>query len=214
MTRLITKAALLSACGMLVAVAAMAGVPSPGNSTYPSFIRVVGSAAGVSDSTAGKFTVIVRDVANNTIAGSFVTVDFSGCPDIKISNPQLNTNYTTNCANHTVSAYTSAAAPAGSVGFTILGNSFNAGTYEGLGCAKIYADGVLLTSATVAAFDLDATGGVTALDISVFLADLGTHVYRGRADYDANSAVSALDLSVLLAELGTHKSGVTLTACP
>jgi hypothetical protein len=213
MTRLITKAALLSACGMLVAVAAMAGVPSPGNSTYPLFIRVVGTAASVPDSVAGKFTVIVRDVANNTIAGSFVTVDFSACPDIKIASTQ-NANYTTNCTNHTVSAYTSAAAPAGSVGFTILGNSFLAGTYAGLGCAKIYADGVLLTSATVAAFDLDAAGGVTTSDLSVWMADLGTHIYRGRADYDANSIVNTSDLSVWMAELGTHRSSTTNTTCP
>ena len=101
MTRLITKAALLSACGMLVAVAAMAGVPSAGNSTSPAFIRVVGSASSVPDSIAGKFTVIVRDLGNATIANSFVTVDFSGCPDIKIGSNQLNANYTTNCTNRT-----------------------------------------------------------------------------------------------------------------
>ena len=211
MTRLITKAALLSACGMLVAVAAMAGVPSPANCTKPAFIRLVGSAASVPDSAAGKFTVIVRDLANNTITASNVVVDFSGCTaDLKIANTQLNANYTLNCTNHTVAAFTNSS---GQVDFTILGNSFLA-PHTGIGCAKIYADGVLINSPTVAAFDLDGANGVTSNDLSVWLSDLGTHIYYGRSDYDANGAVGSNDLSVWLTELGTHKSAVTLATCP
>jgi hypothetical protein len=211
MTGLITKAALLSACGMLVAAVAMAGVPSAVTSTSPAFIRVVGSAGVVPDSIAGKFTVIVRDVATNPINASSVVVDFSGCIDIKIASNQLNANYTTNCANKTVAAYTNTA---GTVAFTLIGNSWTAGTYTALSCAKIYADGVLLSSPTVAAFDLDGASGVTTADLSVWLADNGTHIYRGRSDYDANSLVNTADLSVWLAENGTHRSSVTNATCP
>lgn len=210
MTRLITKAALLSACGMLVAVAAMAGVPTT-NSTSPTFIRVVGYSTTVPDSIAGRFSVIVRDIANNPIANSLVTVDFSGCPDIKIAANQLNANYITNCTNHTVSAYSSAT---GLVYFTILGGSFTTGTHAGLSCAKIYADGVLLSSPTVAAFDLDNASGVTTADLSLWIGDFVTHVYRGRSDYDANSLVTTADLSVWIGEFVTHRSASTGTSCP
>lgn len=215
MSGLITKAALLSACGMLVAVAAMAGVPSAGNSTSPAFIRLVGSTAGVPDSLGGKFTVTVRDIANNTIANSNVVVDFSGCTpkDIKITSNQLNGNYVTNCTSKTVSAYTSAV---GTVGFTLLGSSFATALHNGLSCARIYADGVLLSSPSVAAFDLDGAGGVAIGDLSVWLGDLGAagSGYRSRADYDASASVAIGDLSVWLGRLGSGKSTVTGAACP
>jgi hypothetical protein len=210
MTRLITKAALLSACGMLVAVAAMAGIPTAGNSTSPAFIRMVQSASSVPDSVAGKFTVTVRDIANNTIANSFVTVDFSGCTDVKVAANQLNANYTTNCTNKTVSAYTNAA---GLVGFTLLGSS-GAGVATGLSCAKIQADGVQLSTPTVAVFDLSGLNGVDGSDGAIALTDFGLHVYRGRDDFDGNALFNGADLSVWLTEYGTHKSAVTNTICP
>ena len=173
MTGLIRKATLLSACALLVATAAMAGVPSPGNCTSPAFIRVVGALTQTAtpDSTAGKFSVIVRDLANNPISGSNVVVDFSGCNDIKIASNQIHP-YVTNCVTKSVSQNTDGT---GTAAFTLLGSSWNAGTYTALGCSKIYADGVLLSSPTVAAFDLDGATGVTTADLSVWLAENGTH---------------------------------------
>ena len=116
---------------------ANASMPSPvPNSTYPAFIRLVGSTAGVPDTAAGKFTVILRDVIHNPIAYGFVVVDFSGCPDIHIASNQLNPNSIVNCALHTVSAFTNST---GTVAFTLLGSSWNAGTYSGAAAARIYA---------------------------------------------------------------------------
>jgi hypothetical protein len=213
MTRLITKAALLSACGMLVAVAAMAGIPSAGNSTSPAYLRLAASTAGVPDSISSKITVTVRDIANNVIANSFVTVDFSNAvtTDIKIGSNQLNANYTVNCANHTVSAYTNAA---GQVAFTLLGGSWAASSYSGAGAGRIYADGVLLSSPTVAAFDLNGTGGLTAGDLSILLGDIGSHTYRARSDVDLSGALSAGDLSTELGAIGRHGSNTSATVCP
>ena len=54
------------------AALAQTGVPSPGNSTLPAFATTT---AGGSDF----FQVIVRDLANNPIAGSIVIVDFGDC---------------------------------------------------------------------------------------------------------------------------------------
>jgi len=211
MTRLITKAALLSACGMLVAVAAMAGIPTAGNSTSPAFIRLVESNASVPDSIAGKFTVTVRDIANNTIANSFVTVDFSGCADLKIASNQLNANYTTNCTNKTVSAYTNAA---GIVAFTLIGNSYSTVTHPGLSCAKIQADGVQLSTPTVAAYDLNGSNGVDGPDLAVWMTDFATHVYRGRSDFDATGTVAGPDLAAWMTEFSSHRSATTATSCP
>ena len=64
---------------MLVATAAMAGVPDPGHCTFPTFIKLVGNAAGVADSIKTAFPLVVRDIANNTIATSNVVIDLSGC---------------------------------------------------------------------------------------------------------------------------------------
>ena len=49
MTGLVRKASLLTAAGLLIASAAMAGVPSPGNSTFPACITLVGNTALVPD---------------------------------------------------------------------------------------------------------------------------------------------------------------------
>ncbi len=196
---------------LLPAPARSSGFPTPGTSTSPAFIRVVGSTAGVPDTVAGKFVVTVRDIANNPVPGVFVQVDVSGCPDIRIASDPLNANYVTDCANHTVGAYTNAT---GVAAMTLLGSSWAAGTHAGYGCARIFAGGELLSTPTVAAFDLDGTAGLTAADLSIWLADLGPHVYCGRSDYDANGVVTASDLSVWLAEQGTHRSATTGAACP
>jgi hypothetical protein len=211
MTRLITKAALLSACGMLVAVSAMAGIPTAANSTSPASLRLVGSALSVPDSVSGKFTVTVRDVSLNPVTGSNVVVLFSGCTsDIAIASNQLNANYTVNCAAKTVSGFTNSA---GQVAFTLLGGSFTSLVHTGLSCAQILADGVLLSSPTIGTFDMNGVGGISAGDLSVWLADLGAGGYRGRADYDGNGVVSAGDVSIWLGVLGRGKSNTSSTVC-
>jgi hypothetical protein len=214
MTGLIRKATLLSACALFAATAAMAGVPSPGNSTPPvNFIKLVGSTGGVPDTIGGKFSVFVRDIANNPINGSNVVIDLSSCTgiDIRIASNQLNANYVTNCGAHTVSAYTNSA---GQVNFTLLGSSFVTGSHTGLGCARISADGVLIASPSVSAFDLDGAGGVAIGDLSLYLGDLGAGGYRARSDFDGSATVAIGDLSVWLGRLGSGKSTVTGAACP
>ncbi len=201
------------ALALLLATAAGAEIPSPSNSTAPAFIRVVGSTAGVPDTVAGRFVVTVRGTSTNPFPGAFVSVDVSGCPDIRLATDQLNPNYTVigYCVNHTIGAWTN---NDGVVAFTLVGSSWSAGTHAGLGCARLYANGVLLSTPIVSAFDLDGMGGVTTADLSLWLDDFGTHVYRGRGDYDGNGSVSTGDLSLWLAEFGTHRSSVTLASCP
>ena len=140
-------------------------------------------------------------------------MNVSDCPDIRLAIDQLNPNYSviTYCWTHAIGAYTNSA---GVVAFTLVGNSWNAGTYSGLGCARIYADGELLSSPSVAAFDLDGMGGVTTADLSLWLGDFGTHIYRGRGDYDGSGSLSTGDLSIWLGEFGSHRSSTTAGSCP
>lgn len=210
MTGLIRKATLLSACALLVAGAAMANVPYPGNCTSPAFIRVVGNTASVRDTVNGVFIVVVKDLSGAAINGSNVVVDFSGCADIKLASNQLDgTVITVNCTSKYVSAYTDVT---GTIRFTSLGNSFG-GPVSGASCARIYADGVLLSSPTVAAPDLDGAGGVGPNDVSVLLGDIGTHIYYGRSDIDANGTLGPNDLSIELGIIGTHASNSTGITC-
>jgi hypothetical protein len=204
--------AIVASSALLTASAVRAqDPPTPSNSTCPAFIRLVGSSAGVPDSTAGKFTIVIRDIANNPVPNSFVVLDFSGCPDVRIASDQLNPNYTVNCTNHTVGAYTNLS---GQVAFTLLGSSWNAGTHSGLSCARAYFDGVQLASPTVAAFDLNGMSGVDGADGAVALTDLGLHVYHGRDDYDGNMTVNGADLAIWQTVFGAHRSVTSGATCP
>src|SRR5262249_5426389 len=149
MTGLVRKATLLTAAGLFIASAAMAGIPSPGNSTTPSCITLVGSVAGTVD-PAGTFTVIVRDLANNPLAGASVVVDLAACHDEAICNDQLDLSATVNCGAKTTRKFTNGL---GSVTFTVLGGSNGAGNASTfLNGGRIFANGTLIASPTVSAF--------------------------------------------------------------
>jgi len=213
MTGLVRKATLLTAAGLLVASAAMAGVPSATNSTTPTCVTLVGSLSGVPDSPAGQFTVIVRDLANNPLNGASVVVDFSGCLDIAICDDQLDANALVNCGAKTTRKFTDAL---GSVSFTILGGSNGAGNASTLlGGGKIFANGTLIQTPTVAAYDLDGSSGVGANDLSAWLTDFGSGQPYGRSDYDCSGGIGANDLSFWLTEFGAGTSASSCAvSCP
>ena len=170
MTGLVRKAMLLTAAGCLIASAAMAGVPSPGNSNTPPCISLVGNLAGVPDA-AGSFTVTVRDLANNPLNGASVVVDLSGCTDLAMCSDQLDAGAIVNCAAKTSRKFTNLA---GQVSFIVLGGSNGANNATTLlAGAKIYANGTLIGSPTAACYDLDGAGGVGINDLSVWLAEFG-----------------------------------------
>lgn len=211
MTGLVRKAMLLAACGALAASAAFAGVPSPSTSTVPGCVTLVGSSVGVPDSLAGKFCVTVRDLASNPLNGSSVVIDISGHTDLKFCNNQLNANYIQNCAAGTVRGFTNAT---GVVCFTLLGSSQGPAVTLG-GGGKIYADGVLIGSPGVAAYDLDGASGVGANDLSAWLIDFGSGNAYGRSDYDCSGGVGANDLSLWLITFGAAASSQSCTGvCP
>jgi len=232
MTGLVRKATLFAACGLLMVGTAFASVPSPGNSTVPCGIVLVGhdgtsGAGNPKVDCVGLFTVVVNDGNNVPIANSTVVIDFAQCcNDIVIAQVQ-NGNpacavgpLTVDCATKTVRALTDAT---GTVRFTIAGASKSSlptpGDGQPAACARIFADGTLLGTAQVAAFDLNggiAGGeGITASDKSVFQGDLFAYglvpphgPYRARSDFDFKvlcvQDISAADQSVWDAEFFAH----------
>jgi len=194
MTGLVRKATLFAVCGLLAASAAFASVPSPANSTCPPCIYLVGDdGAGTIDGD-GEFCVTVRDLANVPINNSLVVVDFSGCSGLSIcDNNELGA--TVDCGTQTVRAFTGAG---GVVCFRIKGHANNSGgdqpPFNPYNCAKIYADGVLLCSPSVGAFDHDASGMGPA-DLSAWLGDFFGPNSPSRSDYDCTGDLGPADLS-------------------
>jgi hypothetical protein len=91
----------------------------------------------------------------------------------------------------------------GSAHFTILGGSNGGGNAVTLlGGGRIFANGTLIASPTVSAFDLDGGSGVGANDLSCWLTDFGSGQPFGRADYDCSGGVGANDLSFWLTAFG------------
>jgi len=189
MTGLVRKATLLSACGLVLAGAAMAGVPNAANSQKPCIILMdlsnsknnVGSNNGVCGQSGLK--VIVRDALNNPVANSDVVIDFSACapPGIQVGSAQVDPAVTTLCTGRTFMKTTNAL---GEACFTLLGTTNasdpsgghpfyagkparNLGPSAGTSCGKMFASGQPLGTGMlviVNKYDLDASGAVNAGD--------------------------------------------------
>jgi hypothetical protein len=191
MTGLVRKATLLVACGLLAASAAMAAVPSPANSTCPPCVNLGGSSGGAAD-PAVSVTVTVRDLANVPINNSLVVLDLSSCSGLQLCDNQP--GFTVDCATQTVRGFTG---PGGTISFKVIGHAnspCDAAPRNPYNCGKIFADGVLLCSPSVHAFDLNG-GGVTASDLSSWLCDFFGPNNPSRSDYNCSGSVDAADLS-------------------
>jgi len=198
MTGLVRKATLLTACGCLMAGAAMAGVPDPANSVIGTGINLAGNTAGVVD-VAVERTMTIRDAFNNPISNSTVVITFTNCTnqDIRLCNIQPSHPGLFNCAQKTVTAVTNAS---GVATFRIAGGATNGGgnpAGAGVGCATVQADGVPMGNLTVGAFDDNNGGGVNPADLAAFLGDrFGS--YRGRSDFNWDGFVNPSDFSLIL----------------
>lgn len=210
---LVRRATLICAIGLLVAGAAVAGVPSAGTSTQPAFVVLTGHSGGVPD-TRGNITYTIRDASNNPVPGSVVIFNFAGCAhDVRIGQ-EAQAGVSVNCAAHTVTGVTNGA---GQLTLAIVGES-NGGlptfTPNIIGpCLAVTADGVALSSLRVATADLNGTAGVDALDISICFGDKQNFNTVARSDLDNTGLVDALDISQVF---GFKKpaSGTSGTACP
>jgi hypothetical protein len=221
MTGLVRKAAVLAVCGVFFGAAvAFAGVPSPGNSSIPLRINLVGfdigsglAGGGASGATV---SVTVRDLANNPIPNSSVVLDFSGCTsDTRIDDTQAYdvvlaeefsrigdpsataTHMSVICGTKSVLALTDGA---GVATFAVVGGGYGvAGAAHAAGAGKVWADGVLLGNTGVGQYDQNGVGGVGGADLSRWLADFVAGTNPDRSDFNGVGGVGGADLSLWLA---------------
>jgi len=220
MIRTISRATLLLAMGVLVASAAMAGVPNAANSPLPAAtagIFITGNAAGTDPQST---TITVRDAANNTVANSVVVINFTNCNDyVQLANNQAGVN----CGARSVSATTNGS---GVAVFHISGVGRDGSTAPtGQFCASVTADGVPLGTMIASAFDVNAAGGVNSGDLSRLICAItspGSCVpvvppgYQGRYDLNRDNTVGSGDVSRMLActTQGSTSISVTSNVCP
>jgi len=191
----------LFATAALAAVAstqAAAAVPSPVNSSVPACMAL----CPLGDMP---FTVTVRDFANNPIAGSSVVIDFSGCPNgAYICPTRPGDPYSVNLVARTLSMVTPAN---GAVTFPA-----RIGGVGPAGCAKVFADGVLLRSYALASPDQNGNGlaaSVIDVDPALLAAKLGT--VDPTADFDCSGgAVDLADQLIFNQNLSHSCDGIVL----
>lgn len=177
----------------------------------PACIVLVGT-NGANASADGTFAVIYRDLANNPIAGAHVDIDLSNAPDLHLCAQQIAPGVVVDCLYERASGITDAN---GRVTFTLLGGGTAGATGSGLHNGRIYANGVLIGSPTVSAYDLDGASGVGANDFSLWFGDFVAGANYGRTDYDCSGSIGANDLSLWLTEFGSGASSISCAAsCP
>jgi hypothetical protein len=170
-------AALATAPGIVRAADTSLDVPSPQNSTVP--VRIL--ACPKADLHCG---LTIRGYSGLPLAGSWVILDFSGCPGfVRCPLPQDPPVY--DDAARRVNGFTNAA---GFADFTLtLGRSCDADT------VRVYADGIFMGTVTLASVDQDANLSVDEADVARVTSALGSGD-RG-ADFDGNGTVTAADVT-------------------
>jgi hypothetical protein len=185
-------------------------VPSPGNSTVPASVVLVGS-DGASADPFGAFMVVVRDYNNSPIQNSLVSISFENCSYVGICPDQLDPGIaivdcpgTTIGFPKTIGKFTNRQ---GFVTFSLIGTASPSDCpSDPPGCATIYADGVVLGHPSVAALDLDGIPGLSGEDLAQWLGGFLCGSGSPRLDYNG-FGVSGGDLSLWLASyLGTSSS--------
>ena len=160
-------------------------VPSPSNSSVPGCL--VFCPAG--DSTV---RIVVRDFANNPIAGSMVVLDFSACDTFVHCPVSPSDPYLIDDTQKTIRRTTDAN---GVVLFPVR----MGGTCHPV-FTRVYADGVLLRYVTLATFDQDGDLQVSVADQALAQTKVGT--FDGSADFDCDLAVTAADVALVGPHIG------------
>jgi hypothetical protein len=208
--RLLLAAALLS---LAAAAEAQISPPSPANSTVPPCIRLVGSNGTTPSQAFGQFTVVFRDLANNPLPNALIVIDLSGIPEVFLAADQLDPAVVVSCPDKRVTKLTDAH---GVAEFCIIGASSDAlPPVVLLNGGKIFAEGMLIGSPTINAFDLDGRLGLGAGDLALFLSDFASGNPYRRSDFDCGSGIGANDLRLWLNAFGSSTQNVSASAaCP
>jgi hypothetical protein len=219
MIRLVSRATLFLALGLLVAGAAMAGVPNAANSTLPAVANAI-FVMGVPSDAQALIQVTVRDAANNPVNNSVVVLNLNACNDYVNLSTAVGAGNTINCGAKTVSATTNSSGIA-QIRISGVGRD-GAAAPAGQFCASVTADGVPLGSMIAAAFDLQGVAGVNATDLGAMVCKLNAPGsgcvagYNGRFDLNRDNSLGATDLGRLITCL-TSPAATTTSAsvfCP
>ena len=196
MTGLIRKATLFSVAGLMLAGAAMAGVPNEATSTVPNLIKIAGGppAPGLGTSSVDPLaivTYVIRDANNTPVANTSVVLNFTACTDILLS-----PGGGINCGAKTFTGTTDGVGQL-SVGIRGVGNG--TGSPRAVcNCVHVTAGGQPFSDVGAAAFDKDGTSGVGAGDLSQLITDFVSPGIECRSDFSGNDSVGAEDLSFLI----------------
>ena len=211
MTGLVRKAILLSAVGVLVAGAAMAGVPNAGNSTKPASINTTGYTNP--PDPAGAVQYVIRDLNNLVVPNAEIVLDFTACTDVRLSQNISGANLVTTCASKRVTGNTDGL---GVLTVNVVaGGNGNSPPRAVRECVAVTVNSVPFPNINAATFDRDGINGVGAGDVSLVLADFFGGLNPGRSDFDNSGVVGAGDLGILLGiffGLGSSLSGAPY--CP
>ncbi len=191
---LLVLLSMTSVAAMPAAARAQIIDPPANNSTIPLHIIVVGhDGAGQAD-PIGQFTVTVRDLANNPVAGANVVCDFSNYTDLEVAATQPFPGVSSLCANHSVLALTDVS---GVATFRVVGAATSSGpSGTGMLAMRIYADGVLLGNISAAALDLVGQDGLSGSDLAAWTTDAFSGLPLARSDYDGSGAIGGSDLAI------------------
>jgi len=189
---------LLSTLCLSLGTRASASPPDPANCDVPDLITLVARGAGGEADPLGIFTVVVRDFNNAPRANREVVLDFSQCPDIRVSATQADPNVAVDCLAHSIGKLSGVN---GEATFRVIGSAANLGASPGSTgpCLNVYADGVYLKTVRVAALDQNGIDGVDGQDLSLFLTDYFSGQAFARSDYDGSGVLDGNDLSLWLA---------------
>ena len=197
MSRIHLSALLISLLCAGLAAGTAASPADPANCEVPDLILLVGRGPGGGADPLGAFTVIVRDFNNVPHPNEFVTLDFHGCPDIRLCADQGDPSIVTDCLNASITTRSDQDAR---VTFRVLGHAVNFGASPGsIGPSlEVYAEGILIKTVRVAALDQNGMDGLNPADLSLFLGDSFSGQAYARSDYDGNGVLDPNDLSLWL----------------
>jgi hypothetical protein len=178
----------LAVSSLLTAAHAIAGAPSPANSSVPPCLAV----CPLGDMT---FKVVARDAANNPLNGATVVLDFSSCAGVYLCPPIPSDPYVLNLTARTVRMFSNVE---GWVVFPVRAGGVCPGS-----AMKVYANGVLLATRSVASPDQNGNGvcvSIVDADDALFAAKLGTA--DPTADFNCDGVVDISDQLIF----GSHHS--------